>query len=181
MLPQCQMSHTHISRILDTLTMTFKGDTYHPIHRNCNSFSEQFVHGLLNSPLAQPPPKQPQPPQSTPPTLPGQAAAPQPPSPPSPNPPFVVQFPKWVNRPANYGKALLSVVPENLLWSTVIGVYSAVKSGDKEAIAEISELTDGMGFKIGKKASTSPIDPNSPPDEQRKYITKQFMMMWELN
>jgi len=42
-----KLTGTEIQQILDNLTNSYKGNTYHPIKRNCNHFSQEFCKSLL--------------------------------------------------------------------------------------------------------------------------------------
>ena len=40
-----------IATTMDSLTLSYRGNSYHPVHRNCNHFSAEFVKILLNKGL----------------------------------------------------------------------------------------------------------------------------------
>lgn len=37
-----------LEKLIDELTLKYRGNTYHPIKLNCNSFSEEFCRKLVN-------------------------------------------------------------------------------------------------------------------------------------
>eukprot|EP01116_Phalansterium_solitarium_P025252 TRINITY_DN9559_c0_g1_i1.p2 TRINITY_DN9559_c0_g1~~TRINITY_DN9559_c0_g1_i1.p2 ORF type:complete len:294 (+),score=64.91 TRINITY_DN9559_c0_g1_i1:85-966(+) len=46
-LGRTSLTRNEISELVDRLTLTYRGNSYHPIHRNCNHFADEFSRLLV--------------------------------------------------------------------------------------------------------------------------------------
>eukprot|EP01105_Mastigella_eilhardi_P005601 TRINITY_DN17266_c0_g1_i1.p1 TRINITY_DN17266_c0_g1~~TRINITY_DN17266_c0_g1_i1.p1 ORF type:complete len:275 (-),score=80.49 TRINITY_DN17266_c0_g1_i1:184-960(-) len=154
-LPPTPRSRQRIRTLLNALTLSYRGNSYHPLKRNCNSFTAEFANKLFEDEtnalwfLCRPFTSS------------------------------VRTMPGYVNRMANMGATFTSLVPEKVLWRCV-GWYFGQQQAASNAAGDTSEtqglVDEGTGLPVNFTTNeASPIDPNSPPDFQRQFSTAVFM------
>ncbi|KAH3731400.1 hypothetical protein Pelo_17769 [Pelomyxa schiedti] len=161
-LPNTPRTIAHIKVVLDALTLSFRGNSYHPIHRNCNSFSEQFVSSVFEEVgcgcMG---------PRSLMPSYINRAA-------------YMGSMVLKIIPEKVLWNGLAAVVGAGGGTTTTTDSTSTENEDLMQNAAEVSAMSSGTGFAIPETNLPSPCDPNETPLAQRDFATNTFMQYFGL-